>query len=402
MMKIATRPFAVHKPTLGKYANQLGCLLFSSLALAAFQSQAATCKPYVPTYYEDFSMPIIGPDISTIGEDITVGSAIYSGSYNFTVDNNKRIGWNCKVEAADVPTTYETYIKADVIAMPSGGPTFFGDKAVYPTNVPGIGVAINVQPAALNTWKYPDTWYQDPTPITYAGTIGNFGYMGSTKVQLIKTGPIATAGTQQVLSSSFPTIQLSVGAIAPAPFEQPFMTLSFSGAMTMHTKTCQLETTVIDVELGSHPRADFTGVGSGTEWKDFDIILKNCPPFHGYSQENAYEYSYVESTDRTLGNGRANNVSITFNSAHGTYNARTALLESGPDSAEGIGIEVARRGDYTYNVSLNGMTPYSIPSLTTSDGGTYVYPLRARYVQYDSNVKGGKANGAVVFTVTYQ
>lgn len=382
----------------------IGGFLAGVLALAIQQTQAATCEPYSPSYYENFQVPIVGPSISTIGEDIAVGSVIYSGSYNFVATSDKRIGWRCRVEAADVPTTYKTYIKADVIAMPFGAPTLLGDKAIYPTNVPGIGVAIHVRAVALDTWKYPDTWHQGAIPITVGETTtSNFGHMSSVRVQLIKTGPIAATGMQQVLSSSFPTLQLSVGATAPALFEQPFMTISFGGTMTMHTKTCQLETPVVDVVLGSHQRAAFTGIGSGTEWKNFDIVLKDCPPFYGYSQANAYEYSYIENTGLTNGSGKANSIGISFTSVHGLHNPRIALLENGPNSAEGIGIEVARRGNYSYYLILNGTMsiPPSLP-LTASDGASYVFPLRARYVQYDSDVKEGIANGALVFTVNYQ
>ncbi|SQI41532.1 fimbrial protein StiA [Leminorella richardii] len=398
-MNITARLLSPQKRSL----RLLGGLLFSTFALTTMQSQAASCEPFTPTYYEDFSVPVIGPDIATIGEDIAVGAVIYSGRYNFAVANEKRIGWRCKVEEADLPATFDTYMKADVIAMPSGAPTFFGNKAVYPTNVPGIGVAINVWSAGQNTWKYPDSWFQGSVPITYASTIQNFGYMNSIGVELIKTGPIAAAGTQQVLSASFPTIQLSVGAVAPALFEKPYMTINFNGVMTMHTKTCQLATPVVDVELGTHQGADFTGVGSGTEWKDFEIVLKDCPPFYGYSTSDGsgYGYNYTERTGLTTGRTKANSVSATFNSVHGTYNARTALLESGPDSAEGIGIEVARRGEYTYNINLNGLSSAGFLNLGTDDGATYTLPLRARYVQYASSIKGGKANGALVFTITY-
>ncbi|MFS6933774.1 fimbrial protein [Klebsiella oxytoca] len=394
MMKITTRLLSALRVT--------GWFIAAGLGLILQQAQAATCGPYNSNYYENFQVPVIGPNISTIGEDIAVGAVIYSGAYHFAVNNDKRVGWRCEIKAAEIPTTYDTYVKADVISMPFGAPTFFGDKAVYPTNVAGIGVTINVSVTALDTWKYPDVWHQDSTPITTAGTMMNFGYMQFVRVQLIKTGPISVTGIQQVLSSSFPIIQLSVGATAPAFFEKPFMTINFGGAMTIHTKTCQLETSVIDVELGSHKRDVFTGVGSGTEWKNFDIVMKDCPPFYGYSQANSYEYSFGERLGQTNGSGRGNYVAMRFTSVHGLHNARTALLESGPDTAEGIGIEIARRGDYTYNVSLNGISEYSIPSLSTSDGATYIYPLRARYVQYASDVKGGVANGAVMFTINYQ
>ncbi|MBC3229311.1 fimbrial protein [Serratia fonticola] len=136
---------------------------------------------------------------------------------------------------------------------------------------------------------------------------------------------------------------------------------------------------------------------SVTKWEDFDITLKDCPPFVGYGS-----YHYMEATDKTTGSSAPNQVAISFNSVHGVVegNPLLAKLESGPNSAAGIGIELSKR-DATSSINLDGSGGFDLDNLPTQDGSSYVIPLKARYVQYESNVKAGIANGATVFTITY-
>ncbi|MNN53207.1 Fimbrial protein [compost metagenome] len=200
-----------------------------------------------------------------------------------------------------------------------------------------------------------------------------------------------------MLGSSFPTFQVSSGSKSPIVVEHIFATINFSGATTMYTKTCQLAKSVIDVELGTHQRSDFTGIGSNTEWENFDITLKDCPPFVGYN-----DYNYNEDTGILKGSNKANQATISFNSVHGVVesNPLLAKLERGPNSATGIGIELSERSAAS-SINLDGSGGFDLQNLPTQDGSSYVIPLKARYVQYESNVKAGIANGASVFTITY-
>lgn len=375
---------------LRKYARPIGQFLSGSLALAALQAQAVTCG-FTELFNENVTIPVIGPGMSTVGEDAPIGKVLYVGrlwskGYSTT--------YGCTITTSEKAVMH-TYNKVEVIATPSGAPIRSGDKDIFPTNVPGIGAIFYVSGSLFDNAAFPGIW--ENTINIGRGTVSQgLGQLGNVSVNLVKTGPI-TAGTQQVQGSSFPTFQISSGSKSPFVVDHVFVTLNFSGATTMYTKTCQLAKSVIDVDLGTHQRSDFTSIGSVTEWEDFDITLKDCPPFVGYG-----DYYHMELTGDTFGSSAPNQVAISFNSVHGVVegNPLLAKLESGPNSAAGIGIELSKR-DATSSINLDGSGGFDLDNLPTQDGSSYVIPLKARYVQYESNVKAGIANGATVFTITY-
>ncbi|MFV8867843.1 fimbrial protein [Serratia fonticola] len=388
MMKTTARLLSWRR----KYARPIGHFLSGSLALTVLQAQAVTCE-FTKLFHENVTIPVVGPGMSTVGENAPIGKVLYAGQL---WGKGYSTIYRCTITTPEPEkAVMHTYNKVEVIATPSGVPTRSGDKDIFPTNVPGIGAIFYVSGSLFNNAAFPGVW-EDTIAFSW-GTVGQgLGQLGTVNVELVKTGPIA-AGTQQVLGSSFPTFQISSGSKSPFVVDHVFVTLNFSGATTMYTKTCQLAKSVIDVDLGTHQRSDFTGVGSVTKWEDFDITLKDCPPFVGYG-----EYYHMELTGDTFGSSEPNQVAISFNSVHGVVenNSLLAKLESGPNSAAGIGIELSER-NATSSINLDGTGGFNLQNLPTQDGSSYVIPLKARYVQYETNVKAGIANGATVFTITY-
>lgn len=375
---------------LRKYARPIGQFLSGFLALVALQAQAVTCE-FTKLFNENLTFPVVGPGMSTVGEDVPIGKVLYTSEF---MSKGYSTGYACSITTIET-AMMNTYNRVDVIATPSGAPTRSGDKDIFPTNVPGIGAIFYVSGSLYRNAAFPGIW-ERTSEIGWGTLTQGLGQVSSVDFELVKTGPIA-AGTQQVLGSSFPTFQVSSGSKSPFVVEHVFATINFSGATTMYTKTCQLAKSVIDVNLGTHQRTDFTGVGSVTEWEDFDITLKDCPPFVGYG-----DYYYTEFNGKTGGSSAPNQVAISFNSVHGVVesNPLLAKLENGPNSALGIGIELAER-DAASSIKLDGSGGFDLQNLPTQDGSSYVIPLKARYVQYESNVTAGLANGAAVFTITY-
>ncbi|WP_161975896.1 fimbrial protein [Enterobacter cancerogenus] len=371
-------------------------LMYSALVLQVLPAHAYTCG-FENLFYENLSIPVVGPGMSTIGEDIPVGQVIYTSRF---MGNNRRTGFYCSITTEDIDAgesnqTMNVYNRVDIIATPSGAPTTSGDKFIFPTNVPGIGVIFYVTGSSFRNTTFPAIW-ERTFQIGHGTTTQGLGQVSIVEFELIKTGPIAP-GTHQVLGSSFPSFQISSGSNSPTVINHVFVTLSFSGAITMYTKTCQLATSVMDVDLGAHQRSDFTGVGSTTPWTEFDIVLRDCPAFVGYGN-----HTYQETTGVTTGTSTPNQVALTFNSVHGVVDSNPLLakLESGPTAAAGIGIELSERNSAT-SLNLDGSGAFSLQNLPTVDGSSYTIPLKARYVQYESDVKAGMANGAAVFTITY-
>jgi len=374
----------------------LGRMACGALAFTALQAQAYTCG-FTEIFNENLTIPVVGPGLSTIGEDIPIGQIIYTARFMGTM---RATSYYCDItvediEAGEAEQMMNTYNIIDTIATPSGAPTISGEKAIFPTNVPGIGAIFYLTGSSYKSTKFPAIWERD-MEVGYGTTTQGLGQVSIVDIELIKTGPIAP-GTHQVLGSSFPTFQIKSGSKSPTPVEHVFVTLNFSGAMTMYAKTCQLATSVVDVNLGRHQRADFTGIGTVTPWTEFDITLRDCPAFVGYGN-----YLYFEERDTTTGVNTPNQVAISFNSVHGVVdnNPLLAKLESGPTAAEGIGIEVTERNSTT-SLNLDGSGGFNLQNLPTEDGANYTIPLKARYVQYESEVKAGIANGAAVFTITY-
>ncbi|MBP9643578.1 MAG: type 1 fimbrial protein [Budvicia sp.] len=388
------------------YIGLLGRLMLGALALVTFETQAAiTCGMKDPTYYRDINIPIMGPGIATVGEDLAIGLSNHVHAQTYTLTSDSGYEWKCNRDWNDPATTVQGFYRVQAISMPYGPPVLIGSTSVFPTNVPGIGMTFTerVSHSTSENNQFPvkvdSALYVLESPSSSVTAPGYSGE-GIFYVRLFKTGPIAP-GNQQVLASSFPVFQASVGIISPVAFEKAFWTIRFSGAINIVSKTCQAED--VDVDLGSHQLADFPKAGSVSEWKDFNITLKNCPPFHGYAF-SASSYYYHEDGILTGDNRRRENtLDMAFASVYGNYNLTVANIEGGAGAAEGFGIQLAINDGstvilsppYTYNQKRLGIT------LTTSDGANYTIPLKARYYRYGSKPKAGKANGAITYTVNY-
>lgn len=330
---------------------------------------------------------VLGNGLSTPGEDLPVGATIYSNSiFN---PKGQYVQFTCSEY-----TPALIYRDLEVATMPSGPPIISGGEAIYPTNVPGVGVAFRIWSFNNTVTSFPDHWEE-----IYSVGEGLTLYVNPTQevnYRLVKTGPLNNTGIKIVSASSFPTFRIRLGSKKPVTDEKNILTLQFQGDIILHTKTCQISTPQIDVELGSYDVSEFTMPGAVTPWKKFDIKMINCPPFYGYGH---YESHYNVTRDLS----EPNKIILSFNSAYGTVtnDSKLAKIESGPNSATGVGIELSQ-ADESISIPLDGSSGFELKNLSTNDNATYIIPMQARYVQYDSEVKAGLAKGAVVFTVTYQ
>lgn len=374
-------------------------LLVALLGFLAAQVQAVDCR-FEHMDSNEFSIPVVGPGLSTAGEDTPVGKVLYKGRY--TVPNQGQFRDNVFSCTADTNEYYNFNVGYDlkVIATPSGAATSSGGKDIFPTNVDGVGAVFYIYTPPFSTTT-PLYWTQFPGSDEYnlLASGGTYTKGASTlyqiTVELIKTGPI-TAGTQQVLGSSFPTFQFTLRS-ASIPVSFTDSVISFTGATTLYTKTCQLASSNIDVDLGKHDIKSFDGIGATSAWQNFDITLKDCPPFYGYGN-----YS-MSAAGKLTGSSSTNSVALSFRSVNGVTDSNPGIanLESGADTATGVGIELSRR-NVSGSIPLDGTDGFELDKLTTDDNATYVIPLKARYVQTESSVTAGIANGAVVFTIVYQ
>ncbi|WP_083840235.1 fimbrial protein [Pseudomonas sp. S9] len=217
---------------------------------------------------------------------------------------------------------------------PSVGIRFFDDSAAYGRRYWGGGAA----ESKTGNWSWID------------GRIG---------AELIALGPLQTT---RINSSAVATFSLDGLVI---------MTVRVA-SVTISVQTCK--TSDVAVELGAQLVSSFSGPGSTTPAKAFNIELTSCPP-----GADGIFYQLDPLTAILPESGQS-----------------VVALDSS-SSATGIGIQL-----------LDGnSSPFALANktkLAEYDSGRvadYSIPFAARYYQTASKVTTGTANTALIFTITY-
>ncbi len=156
--------------------------------------------------------------------------------------------------------------------------------------------------------------------------------------------------------------------------------LSFRGSLNIIPFTCQTPDVV--VPMGKYKTTDFTGVGSTSQWVDFNIELDNCPGnYPGY-------------------NPSKNQMSLLINPVYGNPTPDSFSLKSGTGSATGIDMQVRKQNDTSLITMGTGFDPMG--PVTGNTGITrFRIPLQARYIQSGGQVTPGSAESALTFTINY-
>ncbi|VWB76213.1 fimbrial protein [Burkholderia stagnalis] len=241
-----------------------------------------------------------------------------------------------------------------------------GSNYLYSTPIPGVGISFQ--------WAESNRFWDS---YDYIGASRDYmqippGRISSLRIYLIKTGPITSGG---VISGELGRMYSEA--------EGPLLSWRFGGGIVVQPQvpTCSVTTPAITVPLGSMPASTFTGVGSVSSSKPFNIVLQ-CSGGETGTVTNVY----TTLTDHT----NPGNVSDTLSLASDA-------------TATGIGIQV-----------LNGSTviKYGPDSSATGNtnqwkageagNGTFTIPLTARYIQTAPKVTPGMANGLATFTMSYQ
>ncbi|WP_104656220.1 fimbrial protein [Ralstonia insidiosa] len=259
---------------------------------------------------------------------------------------------------------------------------------VYGTGVPGIGVAV---------WRVNDIYPMTPFDRgIQTGATSTFpgSYMGLS-MSLIKIGPVSPG---IINGASLPTGQWRWN---DGTKRLVLATINFSGSIRIVAQTCT--TPDVNVDMGQHQTKAFTGAGSATPWRDFNIGLQNCPAFYGaratvQTVDTAGSWS---STPAMQGNVIRFSLSPTTPVVDPVQGiVALAPTASGPAAATGVGLQIANASNMP--VSFNTVMPSGL-ALGTTSGASYSIPLRARYIQTGSAAPTpGPANTSVMFTINYQ
>ena len=319
-----------------------GCAMYYSDGTGSFP----TWPSYRPAVFQAPGFNL------SFNPNVPDGTVLFNKTIDFTPDGSSML--NCSHWG-------EYLIKYFVTA---GGPA---STPYYQTSIPGVGIAISS--AAGSTKFWPVSWYvSGPFKEEYKSP-------RSLVIKLVKIGKITAGGV----------ITGEVGAMNTgySPIYPPWISFRFGGGIVVQPQvpTCSVTTPAITVPLGSMPASTFTGVGSVSSSKPFNIVLQ-CSGGETGTVTNVY----TTLTDHT----NPGNVSDTLSLASDA-------------TATGIGIQV-----------LNGSTviKYGPDSSATGNtnqwkageagNGTFTIPLTARYIQTAPKVTPGMANGLATFTMSYQ
>ncbi|WP_081077714.1 fimbrial protein [Burkholderia stagnalis] len=239
---------------------------------------------------------------------------------------------------------------------------------LYSTGIAGIGMRFSLP--VTEPYGY---WPKSSTHGAYWAAINPNGII---RVELIKTGPITAGG---VISGE--VAEVLAGGYDFNDFK--WVSIRVGGIITIEPKvpTCRVATPAITVPLGSMPASTFTGVGSVSPSKPFNIVLQ-C------------------SGGET---GTVANVYTTLTDHADPGNVSDTLSLASDATATGIGIQVLNGSTvikYGPDSSAAGNTNQW--KAGTTGNGTFTIPLTARYIQTAPKVTGGTADGLATFTMSYQ
>lgn len=329
-----------------------------------------------------YTAPLLGNMTVSIPAGAAVGDVIYQQSIQIKNFPSTRISCD---SAADF------YFGHEYASTPKARSAYRTD--IYETGVPGIGVKVMVN----GTADYPYI----SQPIAYCGSTkacipDSSQWYHPNKVMFIKTSNDVSAG--KILASDLPTIRYIWGQKTGMV---PLHIVSLSGSITINVPTCDISTAsgTMTVPLGQHKLEIFTGKGTASPWKDASIKLINCGRFYGETSTSIASFDGKNtSITGTLG---SNKWSMTISPYNGVIDQAKGIIDIDDDNsrATGIGIQLSTTESTAGLIDLSAPVKGALPN----DGSQNItIPLYARYIQTDNAVTAGKANGKLMYTITYQ
>ncbi|MCL2657327.1 MAG: type 1 fimbrial protein [Betaproteobacteria bacterium] len=341
----------------------------------------------------------------TIGRDLPDGSILYSQTVNI-----QDFLWTCTNDGSTNPLQigFNSWLSSTPQPLASAWTGIYAGR-VYQTGVPGIGVALRRVPSDPGSLfpLYVDVSVP-PCNTPYQTCQGGMAALGGPTVavvDLIKIGPVSPGVVSGGNLPSF-AVDFVVGGVGGNAL--PMVRGTFSGTVTIVSQTCT--TPDVQVDMGSHQTSVFTGSGSATPWKYFEVQLLNCPAFYG---------RYFAGISADIGGGgrywsfsptgsESNQISFTLTPTTPVLDLSNGIAaltptQSGVAAASGVGLQVWWV-DSDVPVTFGSPTAVAtVPQLAATSSGNYSIPLRARYIQTGTAAPTpGPANATMAFTISYQ
>ncbi len=248
--------------------------------------------------------------------------------------------------------------------------------SVYPTNVPGIGIAMGGS-IYINgcSWGAFTDFSRLGAQCNSNGTVTNGGQL---VVALVKTGDITPGTVSGLVAQAF---SWEGATSAPAGDNPAAGVINFSiTPVAITVMTCT--TPDVSVPMGTFKTTDFPSVGSlSPNPAGFAIQLLNCPGGTAVSGTQA---------------GQIHSIQYRIDPTSGTLATNVAAL-SGSPSATGVGIELFNSSGAVFPLA----TSTTLSGYNSASGGSYSIPMTARYYR-TGTVTAGPANATMTLTVSYQ
>lgn len=215
-------------------------------------------------------------------------------------------------------------------------------------------------------------------------------------IGLAKSGTL-TSGI--IDGSSLPNLFLSVGQ---SDSLIQLVQISFSGSLAISQPTCV--TPDYTVQLGHWSADRFKAIGSTSPWVDASIRLTGCGNFYGFYNDVPAIQNSWSSTGSVTGSPVNNQWSLNLSPVTSIIDSSQGIMgidDSVSGTATGIGIQISAG---TTDVAEGNLVNFSTPLngiFETSGLSTVTIPLSARYIQTEDTVTPGKADGKLVYTLSY-
>lgn len=304
----------------------------------------------------------ISPGTVVVQRDAVVGQPIS----DWLMSNEGVAYQNCNYDS-----TLQYDIYAGIKNTGAKSSLTWNGEAVFNTNVPGVGYVFEGR-TSVDSNPLPENWTGITSGQSQAFTLQishSAGYYPSindqARIRLIKTGDI----TPGALSGSPGRFIAGTRENAQWSNELP---ITFSGGQ-ITTIACSVTTPDVSVTLGQHKKAEFSGPGTATAWKAFNIGL-DCD--------------------------KSARINVQIDATQDPSNVAGVMrLDSAPGdmAATGVGVQLYFAPDDS--AVQFGQSRYYY---TSPNGGSETVQLKARYYQTTSAITAGTANATATFTLTYK
>ncbi|CAM4216438.1 fimbrial protein [Serratia silvae] len=319
----------------------------------------------------------------TVGEDLPIGSVIYSQRIQTNGNGAKLF---CRKGSYDLVSTFTT--------MPYGQSDYSNTTFpfVFNTNIPGIGVALwQGTPDGNSGARLPIPGrlpaYFSPSSDSVFNFTDQHDASVSFNIQFIKTA--ANVGSGTINSSDLPRFQTSFDGKGTSLIYQ---LTAMIGNLTVIPATCNVGNNYY-LPLGEHYPDEFNGIGSTAGNAETEIVLSGCPAFYGTTSFGVF---------------RPNIINLKLTPRNGFIDAERGISKlntTAGDAASGVGVQLSLRqenGNYQtakFNQNIN-LADYI--TFHEDRGGDYNLGVKATYIQTSAPIQAGRADAQIEFMITYQ